>query len=68
MKAMTDKEKAKRYDALQVAIRAYLDSYQKDIERPLPDYIKKSDCLRHWEEGNRAAKENFIEILGRWLG
>ena len=68
MKTMTDKEKAKKYDALQVAIRVYLDSFQKEIEKPLPDYIKINDTLRHWEEGNRAAKENFIEILGRWLG
>ena len=61
---MTDKEKASRYDALQVAIRTYLESYQKELKRPLPE----CGMLKAWEEGNRAAKENFVELLGRWLG
>lgn len=61
---MTDKEKASRYDSLQVAIRTYMESYQKELKRPLPE----RGMLKAWEEGNRAAKENFVELLGRWLG
>ena len=61
---MTDKEKASRYDALQVAMRMYLESYQKELKKPLPEY----GIIKVWEEGNRAAKESFVELLGRWLG
>lgn len=61
---MTEKEKAKKYDSLQVAIRVYLDSFQKKLKEPLPDGL----TTRIWEQGNRAATESFVEILGRWLG
>ena len=64
MKAMTDKEKAKRYDSLQVAIRVYLDIYQKRLKEP----IQERGILKAWEQGNRAAIEEFVEALGRWLG
>ena len=64
MKSMTDKEKAKRYDSLQVAIRVYLDIYQKRLKEPIPE----RDILKAWEQGNRAAIEEFVEALGRWLG
>lgn len=64
MNTMTDKEKAKKYDALQVAIRVYLDSYQKRLKEPLPE----SSTLKIWEQGNRATTESFVETLGRWLG
>ena len=64
MKAMTDKEKAKRYDSLQVAIRVYLDIYQKRLKEPIPE----RGILKAWEQGNRAAIEEFVEALGRWLG
>ncbi len=65
---MTDKEKAERYDSLRVAMKIYLESYQKDIKKPLPEWARVGDNLRSWEEGKRAAEENFVEILGRWLG
>ena len=61
---MTDKEKATRYDALQVAIRIHLDSYQKRLKAPLPE----EGIIKAWEQGNRAAIEDFVETLGRLLG
>lgn len=62
---MTNAEKAKRYDALQCAIKVYIESYSKQIHAEMPEKLQGS--LRYYELGMRKAKEDFVEVMGRWV-
>ena len=63
---MEIKEKASRYDALQVAIGMYLENFRTEAEKEIPENIQGS--LRYWELGRKNAMEQFVEVLGRWKG
>ena len=64
---MTTKEKASRYDALQVAITLTIESYEKEIKRcPTADEVG-GNTLKACDFGRASAYRDVVNTLKRWI-
>ena len=64
---MTDKEKAKRYDALMAALDFTRRSLTARIkEEESDEYRRENVALRSFTLGQIAVEQEMIELLGRW--
>ena len=64
---MTTKEKASRYDALQVAIQTTIQAYQRTIiGYPSADVVGSNIILAS-QYGEKIAYQNAISDMRRWL-
>ena len=61
---LTQKEKASRFDALQVAIAIERNKADGIAKTPVPDSMQGS--LRYFEIGRRKAYEQFRDLLDTW--
>lgn len=67
---MTNKEKAERYEALQMAIKVSLDGYimrRDDAETKYNEHIQTAPIIGGYEKGLHDAYKNIVETLERWL-
>ena len=64
---MTNKEKASRYDALQVAIKLTIESLEKEISRCPTAAEVGNNPLMACDFGRSTAYQNVVITLNRWL-
>ena len=63
---LTTKEKASRYDSLQVAIRFYLDYYGRERDAAFDLYKNHFGEFAEFNHGRAVALQAMTEVLKRW--
>lgn len=70
MSALTTKEKADRFDSLQLAIKMAAKRYEdqkKTAEKNLERYTTGADAIAGFIKGSAEAYGEFLEDLQRWI-
>lgn len=60
---MTDKEKAKKFDALKMAIHFHAQCFKNRRVQALSDYMKHEGIIKGYDKGQADACEEFVNLL-----
>ncbi len=65
---MTDKEKASRYDSLQLAFKCAMEKYRVQRDRAEKEYHdgRKGNMLMAFNKGQMTAYDFILQDLERW--
>ena len=63
---MTDKEKAKKFDALRSGIAYNVKHYKNRRVQALSNYLSHDGIIKGYDKGQADAYEEFVNLLQAW--